>query len=526
MDILAIAQTEMEDLEVALAKANADNEALRQELANINSSYEQLSEQNRRLSEQVEVMNSTISSLNDNISALTQRFIEADAGPVKRKIANVTKTKPTLLKRTTHARPLVEVGLPVLNIGGNTKHNFAEVAQNGQRYPPSGVVNVNEMDTTDVSAETNSPNISHHLSAENYPDHGEDDTSIVSINTNGWSPVKSRAQIRDEKKNAANADNNVKSSRVTPLQLQELDSMQIGHISGLLSNEIGPNEFHIQRLSGNRATRIYCSSHDAKAKVVQQLRDANIQFNSFNNAETRKKAFIIKGLCYENNIDAFNAVAQALAALKINGDVTEFETPYLRYHPSNKRTPMFRLVVENSVPDSTILEIRTIGFFGVRIEKMKKSSTIQCRKCQRYNHTTGQCNFEYRCVQCIENHQPGSCPRAENRAIPIGCINCHDNKLNHLEHTANDLKNCLYFQKIDESKSSKGTKRQTSSVGGTVKGRAEPRSGLKSGVSFAKVVGGQQQQQATKRDRFSEEAIARIVAITVKSVLAALNDHE
>lgn len=141
--------------------------------------------------------------------------------------------------------------------------------------------------------------------------------------------------------------------------------MQIGRISGLLSNEIGPNEFHIQKLSGNRATRIYCASHDAKSKAIQLLRDANFQFSSFNNAETKKRAFIVKGLCYENRIDALSAIGRALAALNIDVDASEFGTAYHRYHPSDKRTPMFRIVVANSVPDSTILEIRTIGFFGV-----------------------------------------------------------------------------------------------------------------------------------------------------------------
>lgn len=155
---------------------------------------------------------------------------------------------------------------------------------------------------------------------------------------------------------------------------------------------------------------------------------------------------------------------------------------------------------------------------------MKKSSTIQCRRCQRYNHTSGQCDFEYRCVQCIDSHQPGACPRAENRAIPIGCINCFDNKLNHLEHTANDLKNCPFFLKIAESKDNKYSSHDKPGAnGGNSKRAPEPRSGVKQGVSYAEATGGQQQK--AKQGRLSEEAIALIVTMTVKSVLAALNEH-
>lgn len=95
------------------------------------------------------------------------------------------------------------------------------------------------------------------------------------------------------------------------------------------------------------------------------------------------------------------------------------------------------------------MKIRTNNSFGVRIEKLKNSKVIQCKRCQRFSHTATQCRFQYRCVQCITQHQPGQCPRVQNSRLPLGCINCASNKLNHRGHTANDVKKCEYFKTLN-----------------------------------------------------------------------------
>lgn len=143
-------------------------------------------------------------------------------------------------------------------------------------------------------------------------------------------------------------------------------------------------------------------------------------------------------------------------------EISRFITAYERFNPNKNRAPLFKLVVPSSVDERLLLGIRVIGYCGVRIEAMKKSGIIQCRKCQRLHHTTGQCNFNYRCVQCVSGHEWGACPRRDNKAIPIGCVNCMEAKLDHTQHTANDLKNCHFVKKIEANKTAKKTgQRQT-----------------------------------------------------------------
>lgn len=106
----------------------------------------------------------------------------------------------------------------------------------------------------------------------------------------------------------------------------------------------------------------------------------------------------------------------------------------------------------HDVPDSCLAAIKTIGAFSVRSEKMKPSNVIQCRRCQRYSHTATMCAHAYRCVQCVDTHAPGCCPRTTNKAIPISCCNCKAAGLDFFGHTANDNNNCNFYKLVNDGK--------------------------------------------------------------------------
>lgn len=84
-----------------------------------------------------------------------------------------------------------------------------------------------------------------------------------------------------------------------------------------------------------------------------------VEYNSFNTANSRRRAFIVRGICYHDYQDGINAISSALAALHIHGrvDVSLFETAYLRHHPNAKRSPLFRIVVGNNVNSQLILDM-------------------------------------------------------------------------------------------------------------------------------------------------------------------------
>lgn len=167
-----------------------------------------------------------------------------------------------------------------------------------------------------------------------------------------------------------------------------------------------------------------------------------------------------------------------------------------------------------------LLDIRTIGYSRVRIERMKKSSVIQCHRCQRLHHTTGQCNFDYRWVQCKSPHQYGNCPRAANQNLPI---NCAEDKLNDEDHTANDLKNCNYYRMTIEKQQLQQQQKQQQRINDkSLKLGRRNHANTATNVH----VGSTGYADAVRNGigGFFTAQIAELVALTLKGVIAQLNN--
>lgn len=329
-----------------------------------------------------------------------------------------------------------------------------------------------------------------------------------------WQPVTTKTQRKNMKKTGA--------VRTTPIQLESLDTDKLRKLGTELSTEVCDGGIFVQRLSDNKNARIICETEEAKSRVIEHLKKSEIQFNSYNNKDTKRKSYIVRGMLGEDDDDAIEMIAAAVRATGISNDivVSHFITPYQRHHPSTKRAPLFRITVSATVDEKLLLDIRTIGYCGVRIELMKKSSVVQCHNCQRHHHTTGQCNYVYRCVQCVLPHKYGECARPANPSLPIGCVNCFDAKLPHGEHTANDIRNCNYYKKMEA-----GKKERKSNVGNGVrlpKAVGPIPGGGASTSTASRIVGGTSFAQVAKGDKRNDVDLVKLITLTVQGVLAAL----
>lgn len=192
------------------------------------------------------------------------------------------------------------------------------------------------------------------------------------------------------------------------------------------------------------------------------------------------------------------------------------------------------------IDERLLLGIRVIGYCGVKVEAVKKSGVAQCHNCQRLHHTTGQCNFVYRCVQCVAVHSGGNGPRANNKALPIGCVNCFESKLDHSQHTANDLKNCNFFKRIEKNKaekrnyqrtsptlgssSSTGSQRGFMPVGKSTPSSTRSHSMSSGGQSYASAVTNAGTKSKDINFLGKDTDLVKIIAMTVRGVLAAIQN--
>lgn len=228
-------------------------------------------------------------------------------------------------------------------------------------------------------------------------------------------------------------------TKTTPIQLGKYNSAKYGETVALLN-----------QMKNGASPRILANNPDIKNKILELLDNNGIEYNTYREKNEKKKAYIVRGLCYGNDQTNIDGIFNALSTVGIREEITvsRFVTGYMKRNPDAEHTLLYQVIISGDQDDSRLVEIKSINSFHVRFERMKKSSIIQCKRCQRYSHTAGTCGYFYRCVQCTLVHQPGECPRMNNEKLPIGCINCKGHKMNYRGHTANDHQHCQFFAKF------------------------------------------------------------------------------
>lgn len=256
--------------------------------------------------------------------------------------------------------------------------------------------------------------------------------------------------------NATNGNNNNNgvSPRPSPIQLGQMERSQFSALLSKMTAAFDVKLFRWQQLKDTSLPRIFAADHEAKARIIDWLHNNHVPHNTYAERGQRRKAFIVRGLAHGEPNEMCQIVHSAVASAGVRGDFTvrPFQTGYMKRNANSNQTPLYQVTVAHDVPDSYLAAIKLIGCFAVRFERMKPSSVIQCRRCQRYAHTATMCAHDYRCVQCVDAHAPGCCPRATNKSTPVACCNCKAAGLVFVGHTANDINCCNYYRRINAGK--------------------------------------------------------------------------
>lgn len=249
-----------------------------------------------------------------------------------------------------------------------------------------------------------------------------------------------------------NGQTNKTGPKPSPIQLAAMDKTKYTQIINGLFARFGGNGYRWLQLKSFSLPRILTDDLDTKSKIKAWLDANHIEYNTFAERGQKRKAYLLRGLMHGEDSVNLTSIDRALNDVGITGNatITRFLTGYMKRNPENKATPIYQITLDHDANDSNLLKIATINNFCVKIEKMKPSRIIQCHRCQRYSHTAAGCSHKYRCVQCIQAHEPGHCPRLVNKNLPLGCVNCAVAELSHAGHTANDFLHCAYFNKINK----------------------------------------------------------------------------
>lgn len=130
------------------------------------------------------------------------------------------------------------------------------------------------------------------------------------------------------------------------------------------------------------------------------------------------------------------------------------------------KSKLWQIVLKPNTDLKQIFDIKYVAEWSVKWELMRKPSIVQCKRCQRLNHSASNCKLPYRCVKCTEKHEPGACPSDSSpKKTKPKCVNCEG------EHIANNASKCPIFKKEmqirEERKQKKITKKSGNATNNT-----------------------------------------------------------
>lgn len=150
-------------------------------------------------------------------------------------------------------------------------------------------------------------------------------------------------------------------------------------------------------------------SYEDYQKTVGMLKSLDAQYYTYTPKEEKQQTMLIKGLdnCYTPEEVLQLLKEKETSDLKFN-QVTRFSTA--RSRQQNKLLPIFLVQIS---PESKLGKLHELKYLEHQIiswENLRKTTVIQCKNCQRFNHTASNCNMAYRCVKCKTDHGPNNCP--------------------------------------------------------------------------------------------------------------------
>lgn len=183
---------------------------------------------------------------------------------------------------------------------------------------------------------------------------------------------------------------------------------------------------------------IKTSSKADYEKVTSYLSEQKYEYFSFTPKNERFILLILKGL--NNTMTVEDVVA----------DLNILLPPSTKYNVSkhiiNKiSTDNFIVKFPNDFDVYKALDIKYICLQKVHWERFKMNGVAQCKRCQGFKHVAKNCCKLYKCVKCLEVHEPGACARIDRNEGTPKCVNCKG------DHPAN-YKNCPVFKDVLQSR--------------------------------------------------------------------------
>lgn len=209
-------------------------------------------------------------------------------------------------------------------------------------------------------------------------------------------------------KTIINADSLVKKAKIPPIILR--DKTKWIEVSSKLRQH---NINYCKAKTVAKGIQIYPNTEKDYSNLYKFLKHENFYFHTYELESEKLLKIVIRG------------VPQELTEENVQIDLEDQGYPVakvVRMNGKNNR-PAPLILIEIDRQYKSIYSLAKCCGLDVIVESLRpKAETIQCRRCQMFGHAQKNCNAEYRCLKCADNHSTHLCTKS--RTTPAKCANC------------------------------------------------------------------------------------------------------
>ena len=183
----------------------------------------------------------------------------------------------------------------------------------------------------------------------------------------------------------------------------------------------------------NDTVKITTSTPETYRKLIRHLNSEKIIHHTYQMKQDRAYRVVIRNLHYSIPTEDIRADLQ-----KQGHKVRHIFN--IRHRVTKLPLSLFYVDLEPKENNKDVYNLQYINNMKITVEPPNKRSTIiQCTRCQSYGHSKTYCTRPYKCVKCGEDHMTADCRKT--RDLPPRCALCSG------AHTAN-YKGCIIYKDL------------------------------------------------------------------------------
>lgn len=357
-------------------------------------------------------LNNTIKILNSEKHELMQKINEMESSNQKQKTNKKGKKTPrksankptsnrnisakTAAKQKTPMQKRVEKDETIdIDIDNNSFVSVEVMSSDDVHAKATTSTSSTNMNATNTEA--NQTTVNNKEEEDNNNRESSDESDDESGNE---SDEKDSISVSDD--DNTNTQNTIKrSNKEPPIDIWTSNRSEIQRV---IQQRIPSNSCLFGRVN-NGKFRVFPADNKTRVILINFLSKRKYQFNTYTPTDEKIINVVIKGLDHIDDPDIIkeNLAAEGFVPHKVQKHITG----YMR--KNQVKSNLWHVILQPNTDTKALFGIKVIENAIVKFEFLKKTSIIQCKRCQRLFHSASNCNLPYRCVKCTKSHEPGQC---------------------------------------------------------------------------------------------------------------------